>query len=121
MTRRDPARYRAGSRLPPGRSVNLPSMAASSYWGLADIAEYLNVEYSSARTYHGRSEIHRRNGTVKAGDMPPPDARFGNSPVWLRERIIHWNENLRPGKGVGGGAPKGVKRGRGQPEGKSEG
>lgn len=93
-------------RVPAGRSVNLPHMSTASYWGLRDIAEYLGVEYSSARTYHGRSEIHRRNGEVKPGDMPAPDARFGNSPVWLKDRIVHWKEHQRPGKGAGGGRPK---------------
>jgi hypothetical protein len=108
MSRRraPPGNKSAGRRPRRQASVNLISMSTSSYWGLRDIAEYLGVEYSSARTYHGRSEIHRRTGETKPGDMPPPDGRFGNSPVWLKDRIISWLDT-RPGKGVGGGRPTG--------------
>ena len=77
-----------------------------TFWGLREIARYANVTYNSVRTYHGRAEINRRNGTPKPGDMPPPDARFGNSPVWHPETIIRWYTVQRPGKGVGGGRPR---------------
>ncbi len=83
-------------------------MPTTNYWGLQDIADYLDVEYSSARTYHGRAEINRRRGTVRPGDMPPPDWKVGNSPVWLIEKIVLWNNNSRPGKGAGGGRPRGT-------------
>lgn len=81
-------------------------MPTTNYWGLKDIAEYLGVRYSSARTYHGRAEINRRRGTVRPGDMPPPDRRYGNSPVWEIETIVLWNKVSRPGKGAFGGRPK---------------
>jgi hypothetical protein len=77
----------------------------STYWGLRDIAEKLGVQYSSARTYHGRAEINRRRENVRPGDMPPPDDRFGNSPVWAQETVEAWIKR-RPGKGSGGGAPR---------------
>jgi hypothetical protein len=83
-------------------------MPTTNYWGLRDIAEYLGVQYSSARTYHGRAEINRRRGTVRPGDMPAPDRRYGNSPVWEIEKIILWNKTSRPGKGAFGGRPKKV-------------
>jgi hypothetical protein len=73
---------------------------------LKDIAEYLDVQYSSARTYHGRAEINRRNGTPRPGDMPAPAKRFGNSPVWEIETIVLWHKTSRPGKGAFGGRPK---------------
>jgi hypothetical protein len=84
-------------------------MATTTYWGLQEIAEYLEVKYSSARTYHGRAEINRRRGEPRPGDMPPPDTRFGNSPVWDSEKIILWKHTKRPGKGAFGGRPKGSK------------
>jgi hypothetical protein len=81
-------------------------MPTTNYWGLKDIAEYLGVAYSSARTYHGRAEINRRRGTVRPGDMPPPAMRFGNSPVWEIEQIVLWKSQGRPGKGAFGGRPR---------------
>lgn len=82
-------------------------MPTTNYWGLRDIAEYLGVRYSSARTYHGRAEINRRRGNVRPGDMPAPDTRYGNSPVWEIEHIVMWKNSIRPGKGTGGGRPRG--------------
>jgi hypothetical protein len=80
------------------------------YWGLREIARYLNVTYNSARTYHGRAEINRKNETPRPGDLPPPDARFGNSPVWNPETVMKWAKHSRPGRGVGGGAAAHRKR-----------
>lgn len=101
---REPSR---GSRSRTPKSGNLPDMSKTKYWGLRDIAEYLGIEYSSARTYHGRAEIHRRKDTVRPGDMPPPAERFGNSPVWEPATIVQWHAQ-RPGKGAFGGRPKKV-------------
>lgn len=103
-------------------SPNMVSMTMPTFWDLHDIARYANVTYNSARTYHGRAEINRIHGAnpvptckgcqrgehtgPKPGDMPPPDARFGNSPVWRPETIIRWYTVNRPGRGVGGGRPR---------------
>jgi hypothetical protein len=111
MTGRRGSRKRSGEpRLPDPRSGNLPGMSTTTYWGLREIADYLGVKYSSARTYHGRAEINRRKGTSRPGDMPAPDHRFGNSPVWDAEKIIVWKHTARPGKGAFGGRPKGPSR-----------
>lgn len=76
----------------------------SAYWSLHELAEALGVTYNSARTYHGRAEINRRRGTPKDGDLPPPDRKFGRSPVWHPETIQNWLPT-RPGRGAGGGRP----------------
>lgn len=76
----------------------------AAYWSLHDLAERLGVTYNSARTYHGRAEINRRRGTVKPGDLPPPDHKFGRSPVWYPRTIEKWLPT-RPGRGTGGGRP----------------
>jgi predicted DNA-binding transcriptional regulator AlpA len=75
------------------------------YLGLPELSEMLGVTYNSARTYHGRAEINRRRGKSKPGDLPPPDRRFGRSPVWRLSTIERWMPH-RPGRGTGGGAPE---------------
>lgn len=99
-----------------------PKLADSgaAYWSLYDLAAYLGVTYNSARTYHGRSEINRRHGAdpvlscklcksgehyPKTGDLPPPDRKFGRSPVWKPTTIESWRPR-RPGRGAGGGRRK---------------
>ena len=69
---------------------------------LNDVAEWLNVTYNSARTYHGRAVINRRMQREKPGDLPPPDKHFGKSPVWRPDTIRAFMAN-RPGRGTGGG------------------
>lgn len=81
------------------------NVATDSYWSLYDLADVLGVTYNSARTYHGRAEINRRRGNPKPGDLPPPDRRFGRSPVWTPETIESWMPT-RPGRGAGGGRPR---------------
>ena len=84
---------------------NIIGMTMPMFWGLREVARYAGVTYNSARTYHGRAEINRRAGDPKPGDLPPPDARFGNSPVWRPETIVRWYTIQRPGRGAGGGRP----------------
>lgn len=78
------------------------------FWGLDEVAVFIGVTYNSARTYHGRAEINRRKGAEKTSDMPPPDHKFGRSPVWYPETINEWLQWRRPyvkrqkvGKGAG--------------------
>lgn len=81
-------------------------MTRPTFWDLEAVADYIGVTYASARTYHGRSQINRKNGTPRPGDFPEPDERFGRSPVWRPETIITWYTQQRPGRGAGGGRPK---------------
>lgn len=71
---------------------------------LTAIADRLGITVGSARTYHGRAEQNRRAGTPKRKDLPPPDGRVGNSPVWDEATIEAWIKQ-RPGKGYGAGRP----------------
>lgn len=66
------------------------------------VADLLGIKPTSVRTMHGRSEQNRRAGRPRPGDMPPPDGRVGNSPVWEPETIEAWIAR-RPGQGAGGG------------------
>lgn len=79
--------------------------------GLFDL-EALAARYGwtigSARSFHKRSMLRRRDDEVRPGDLPEPDARFGRSPVWKLETLEAW-ERRRPGKGVGGGGAHGRK------------
>lgn len=68
------------------------------------IAEILGATLGSVQTYHTRAKRNRRNSNPRPGDLPPPDGKFGNSPVWYRETIMRWKES-RPGRGAGGGRP----------------
>jgi hypothetical protein len=71
---------------------------------LAAIAERLGITVGSARTYHGRAEQRRRAGKPRPGDLPPPDGRVGNSPIWDAVTIEAWIAR-RPGQGYGAGRP----------------
>lgn len=85
--------------------TTLSDPTPDSYWSLYDLADVLGVTYNSARTYHGRAEINRRRENPRPGDLPPPDRRFGRSPVWKPETIQSWLP-MRPGRGAGGGRPR---------------
>lgn len=80
-------------------------MTEPNYLDLAAVADILGVSYDSVRTYHTRAKRNRRRGHTRPGDLPPPDATFGRSPVWLRDTISGWD---RPGRGAGGGRPWGA-------------
>lgn len=75
----------------------------TNYLDLAAVAERLGVAHDSAALYHRRAERNRREGTPKVGDMPPPDHRFGQTPVWAETTIDEWIPR-RPGRGAGGNA-----------------
>lgn len=72
---------------------------------LEAIAARIGVSPESARQYHTKAQQNRRRGTPKFGDLPPPDARLGNTPVWDEAAIEAWVAR-RPGKGYGAGRPK---------------
>jgi predicted DNA-binding transcriptional regulator AlpA len=71
-----------------------------------EVAKMLGVAYNTVRYYLQQARANRHAGTPKPGDLPEPDRFFGRSPVWRRSTIEAWVP-LRPGKGVGGGRPKG--------------
>jgi len=72
-------------------------MADFDLLDLAAIAELLGVQVNSAQVYHKRAVRNRREGTVKDGDMPEPDAKFGRSPAWRKSTVEAWIES-RPGR-----------------------
>ena len=80
-------------------------MTTSEFLDLFAIAERLGLAYTSVRSYHINAEVRRHRGTSKPGDFPPPDNRFGRTPVWSSDTIDAWHAN-RPGRGVGGGRPR---------------
>ncbi len=57
------------------------------YWTLHDVADHWDVSYNTVRTYRSRNR----------GELPPPDATFGRSPVWKPQTIITFQ---RPGQGA---------------------
>lgn len=71
----------------------------------AGVAEYIGLTYMTVRGYHSHAEQRRQRGTSRPGDLPPPDAYFGRTPVWRVSTIDRWNAR-RPGRGVGGGRPR---------------
>ncbi|MEV2277687.1 hypothetical protein AB0I72_19075 [Nocardiopsis sp. NPDC049922] len=87
-----------------------------SYLGLDDLPGYLYEQHGitgaigtpltrgTVAVYHRGAEKRRRDGAPRPGDFPPPDRKYGRSPVWLPETIDQWVEN-RPGRGAGGGRP----------------
>jgi hypothetical protein len=66
------------------------------------------ITKSSADSIRTRSNRRRKEGQPKAGDMPAEDQKIGPSPYWKMSTYRAW-EKSRPGKGAGGGRPKGTK------------
>jgi hypothetical protein len=73
--------------------------------GYEELAETLGIGLESARAYNARAVDHRRKAArtgdpshIRPGDLPEPDAYFGQSPVWRRDTIDRWNA-ARPGRG----------------------
>lgn len=60
---------------------------------LADVAHLLGVTHASAAEYHKRATKRRKNSDTKPADMPPPDGRYGTTPVWERATIHTWLPN----------------------------
>lgn len=79
----------------------------ASWWTMADIASYLGVKLRSVHTYRTRGIKERASGVPEAErkGLPEEDKMFGRTPVWRPQTVIAWNENQRPGQGVGGGRP----------------
>lgn len=65
---------------------------AEQLYDLRGVAEYAGVSEGSARQYHYLAEKNRAAGTPKAGDLPKPDYRFGQSPVWRNSTLRRWIE-----------------------------
>ncbi|HEY8590206.1 MAG TPA: transcriptional regulator [Naasia sp.] len=84
MEQDERARLLAEGWTPPGqvpRLLTLDEVAARYGWTIA-----------TARQYRA------------SGVLPPPDAVFGRTPVWLPATLDVW-ERDRPGQGAGGGRP----------------
>ena len=69
------------------------------------LADYLGITVESARAYNARATHHRKLAVKRGdpnyvcpGDLPEPDAYFGQSPAWRESTIKQWDE-ARPGRG----------------------
>lgn len=69
------------------------------------LAEYLGIGLESVRAYNARAVHHRKQAArtgdpnyIRPGDLPEPDAYFGQSPAWRESTIRKWNA-ARPGRG----------------------
>ena len=93
----------ATDEKPAGWTKDLPDHEPVGFTGIADMA---GIKLSSARAYHSIAKYRRKqaaktgqSGIVRPGDLPEPDAHYGQSPVWRVETVKRWMEN-RPGQGV---------------------
>ena len=84
-------------------------MAEQEYLDIAGVAAAIGVKYTTMRVYVAKANVRRREGQSRPGDIPPPDAVFGQSPVWKPSTIEQWRAH-RPGKGVGGAEARELKR-----------
>lgn len=66
---------------------------------LRGIADKLGVSYATIRRYRSQDDT-----------FPEPDAVLAQSPGWLPETVEAWC-TARPGRGVGGGRPRGPAKG----------
>jgi len=69
------------------------------------LADKLGISIESARAYNARATHHRKLAAryadpnyVRPGDLPEPDAYFGQSPAWNESTIDEWDK-ARPGRG----------------------
>jgi hypothetical protein len=69
------------------------------------LADKLGISIESARAYNARATHHRKLAAkyndpnhVRPGDLPEPDAYFGQSPAWRESTIDAWDQ-ARPGRG----------------------
>lgn len=69
------------------------------------LADKLGIGIESARAYNARATHHRKLAAkhndpnfVRPGDLPEPDAYFGQSPAWRESTIEAWDK-ARPGRG----------------------
>lgn len=69
---------------------------------LADLAAFLGWTVKTARVMQHRANQRRAQGQSRPGDLPPPDRRYGRTPVWSLATITEWQAR-RPGQGSGGG------------------
>lgn len=72
------------------------------YLDTQGVAELTGLSVLTVRNHIKRSRKNREDGSIRPGDMPPPDETFGQSPVWKKSTILLWRSNM-PGRGVGGG------------------
>lgn len=94
-----------GSSSDAGGVDNLEGMTAPTLLDIRAVAAALTLTERTVRNYHQLAERRRREGTSRPGDFPPPDQRFGRTPVWKASTIRQWKTH-RPGQGVGGGRPR---------------
>ena len=69
---------------------------------LADLATHMGWTIKTARVMHYRATRNRAAKTPLPGDLPAPDHRYGQTPVWDQHTITAWQAR-RPGRGAGGG------------------
>ncbi|QDQ97972.1 hypothetical protein [Tomitella fengzijianii] len=67
---------------------------------LTALAERVGWTRGTAGAFHRASAKRRRDGTVKAGDLPEPDLVLSRVPAWHTSTIEQW-EATRPGRGRG--------------------
>lgn len=63
---------------------------AEQLYDLRGVAEYARITETSAREYHFRATRNRKAGDPRPGDLPEPDYRFGQSPVWRERTLRRW-------------------------------
>ena len=72
----------------PDCDVRCPAVAEDELWDVAAVAAYLGVKRNTVTSYLARRQ------------MPEPDYRFGQSPVWRASKIKAWHGG-RPIRGNG--------------------
>lgn len=55
------------------------------------VAKLLNVKVTSVRAYHAKAKALRQQGEPPTPrEIPAPDGRFGQAPVWRESTIRKW-------------------------------
>lgn len=72
------------------------------------LAELLTLEGVATEMGWAVSTAAKMRQRREPVGLPEPDARVGRTPVWFRSTIELWRKQ-RPGRGAGGGRPKGYR------------
>lgn len=59
------------------------------------VADLTGLTLRSVYAAQGRATANRAVKRFKEGDMPPPDQYFGRTPVWRKETIEQWRDQVR--------------------------
>ena len=101
----DPANLPRFTRGKRRGQVNTDAIPGDALIGTKVWAALQGVAFETVQKQRAVAARRRRDGAVKAGDMPVEDHKVGQSPLWYMATYRAWVPT-RPGRGAGAGRPR---------------